>query len=95
MTDQPATSAQPPTVMDQDDVRQAVDAYLAATGITPTKFSKDVTGDPMFVADLRRGRVPNVNLAKKVIDHIRNPAPSKPEDRIPESVGAAQSGEAA
>jgi hypothetical protein len=36
-----------------------VERHLRVTGTTPSRFGKDVAGDPRLVFDMRRGRIPN------------------------------------
>ena len=40
--------------------------HLRRTGTTPTRFGRDVVGDPRFVADLRNGREPRDGTAARV-----------------------------
>ena len=35
---------------------RAIELYLERTGTTPTRFGREVMGDPRIVHDLRRGR---------------------------------------
>ena len=39
-----------------DDLLDRIEAFLAATGMTPTAFGRDALHDPTFVFDLRAGR---------------------------------------
>jgi hypothetical protein len=48
----------------------AVQAYLRRTGMPPTRFSRDATGDPRFVHDLRNGRNIGEKLTARVIAFI-------------------------
>jgi hypothetical protein len=41
---------------DQQPILNAVEAFLAETGMTKTRFGKDAVGDPRFVPGLRDGR---------------------------------------
>lgn len=45
---------------------ETVEAFLAATEISPTTFGKEVLKDPQFVFDLRNGRSPNLATVEKV-----------------------------
>ncbi len=55
---------------------QRVEDHLAVSGITPTRFGITLANDPNFVRDLRAGRVPNLELAGRVIAHIEAAASS-------------------
>lgn len=41
---------------DQQPILTAVEAFLAETGMSPTRFGKSAMGDPRFVPGLRAGR---------------------------------------
>ena len=57
-------------MMTVDEFLQRVEDHLVASGVAPTRFGITVTNDPNFVRDLRSGRVPNLELAGRVIAHI-------------------------
>lgn len=62
-----------------------IDAFLAASGMSPTAFGKAAVGDPSFVSDLKSGgRTPGLRLVDKVNEYIR--VQTKPE---PDSADAA------
>ena len=42
------------------DFSDELAAFLAQTGITPSGFGRRALGDPNFVAELNRGRSPNL-----------------------------------
>jgi 2,4-dienoyl-CoA reductase-like NADH-dependent reductase (Old Yellow Enzyme family) len=43
-----------------------VEKYLRTNAVAPTRFGRDVLGDPRFVFDLRRGREPRPRTVKRV-----------------------------
>lgn len=43
-----------------------IEAYLATTGTSETRFGRTVAGDPRLVADLRRGRSPRPALVARI-----------------------------
>lgn len=43
-----------------------VEKFLRQTQTAPTRFGRDVIGDPRFVFDLRRGREPRVETIRRV-----------------------------
>jgi hypothetical protein len=57
-------------MMTVDEFLQRVEDHLVASGVAPTRFGITVANDPNFVRDLRAGRVPNLELAGRVIAHI-------------------------
>ena len=49
------------------DLRAAVRAFLAQTGMAPARLGAEAMGDPSFVRRLMRGRVPRLNTADKLL----------------------------
>lgn len=45
---------------------EAVETFLAETGVTPTRLGIAATGDPRFVFDLRAGRSCGLDVVDKV-----------------------------
>lgn len=43
-----------------------VEKYLRQNGISPTRFGREVLGDPRFVLDLRNGRDPRPRTVARV-----------------------------
>ena len=43
-----------------------VEKFLNRSETAPTRFGRDVVGDPRFVFDLRKGREPRPATAKRV-----------------------------
>ncbi len=50
--------------------RAAVEAWIERTGTPPARLGQRALNDPSFVLRLRRGRVPRLNTADKVLDFI-------------------------
>ena len=52
----------------EDDmhIRRRVEKYLRRTRTAPTRFGREVLGDPRFVFDLRKGREPREETAARV-----------------------------
>jgi hypothetical protein len=48
----------------------SVERYLRRTSVAPSRFGRDVAGDPRFVFDLRRGREPRPATAARVLAFI-------------------------
>lgn len=49
----------------QSDFSDEVEAFLKASALSPSRFGRDALGDPGFVAELRRGRCPNLRTIEK------------------------------
>jgi hypothetical protein len=48
------------------DIRRRIEQYLRRTRTAPTRFGRDVLGDPRFVFDLREGRELRAETAARV-----------------------------
>ena len=48
-----------------------VEKFLRSTDVAPTRFGRDVMGDPRFVFDLRNGREPRESTAERVRNFLR------------------------
>ncbi len=51
--------------------RADVEKFIADRKMKPTKFGKDIVGDPRFVFDLRNGREPRTDTRQRVLAAIR------------------------
>lgn len=49
---------------------QIVERHLRRSAIAPSRFGREVAGDPRFVFDLRRGREPRPATMARVADFI-------------------------
>lgn len=47
-------------------IRRRVEKYLRRTRTAPTRFGREVLGDPRFVFDLRNGREPREETVARV-----------------------------
>jgi hypothetical protein len=47
-----------------------VERHLRRKAVAPSRFGRDVAGDPRFVFDLRRGREPRPATAARVLAFI-------------------------
>jgi homoserine dehydrogenase len=52
---------------DIQSFRQSVEAFIAARGWTPTRFGRQIAGDPLFVFDLREGREPRSDTRTRIL----------------------------
>lgn len=47
-----------------------IEAFLAKSGMTPTRFGIEAVRDPNFVHDLRKGRVPSLKVAGDILSFM-------------------------
>lgn len=47
-----------------------IERHLRRRGVSPSRFGREVAGDPRFVFDLRRGREPRADMQARVLDFI-------------------------
>jgi homoserine dehydrogenase len=59
---------------DIQSFRQAVEAFIAARGWTPTRFGRAIAGDPLFVFDLREGREPRSDTRQRILKAMQEQA---------------------
>ena len=57
-----------------DPLLDAVERFLAASGLTPTAFGKASVNDPGFVFGLRAGREPRRETRRRVEAYMREAA---------------------
>lgn len=50
---------------------QVVERHLRRADLAPSRFGREVAGDPRFVFDLRRGREPRAATRERVIAFIK------------------------
>ena len=50
----------------------AVERHLRVTAVAPSRFGREVAGDPRFVFDLRRGREPRAATRARVLAFMAN-----------------------
>lgn len=55
-----------PAMSDIETFRQSVEAFIASNGWTPTRFGREIAGDPLFVFDLREGREPRSDTRSRI-----------------------------
>ena len=47
-----------------------IERHLRRRGVSPSRFGREVAGDPRFVFDLRRGREPRADMQARVLDFM-------------------------
>lgn len=57
-----------------------VEAFLAETGMTPTRFGNEALKDPLFVPQLRTGRDPGGRVMERVREFMRSHRADAPAD---------------
>lgn len=56
-----------------------VERHLRCNAVSPSRFGREVAGDPRFVFDLRRGREPRAATAQRVLAFIAGAKPGQGE----------------
>src|ERR1700761_6456729 len=59
---------------DIQSFRDAIEAFIAARGWTPTRFGRQMAGDPLFVFDLREGREPRSDTRTRILKSMADAA---------------------
>lgn len=59
----------------------AVERHLRRKSMAPSRFGREVTGDPRFVFDLRRGREPRPSTHQRVLAFIARAESSESNGR--------------
>ena len=69
---------------DIQSFRDAIEAFISARGWTPTRFGRQMAGDPLFVFDLREGREPRSETRQRILKAMQDAAeaPAAPPLRI-------------
>ena len=49
---------------------RTVEKYLRESDMAPTRFGRNVVGDPRFVFDLRKGRDPRPQTIERVLAYL-------------------------
>ena len=63
------TDEGPETLLD------AVESFLSTSQVAPSRLGREAMGDPTFVRELRRGRLPRPITAAKVVAYIASSGP--------------------
>lgn len=87
-----------------------IERHLRRRGVSPSRFGREVAGDPRFVFDLRRGREPRADMQARVLDFMTEsedaagagtvrasdaPTASKASRSLPNAASAATSAQGA
>src|ERR1700749_377786 len=72
---------------DIQSFRDAVESFIIARGWTPTRFGRQMAGDPLFVFDLREGREPRSETRTRILKAMADVAEAPPA--VPLRVGVA------
>lgn len=52
------------------DLRRRIEKHLNESGTAPSRFGRDVLGDPGFVSDLRQGRELRPRTARRLTHYL-------------------------
>ena len=63
---------------DIQSFREAIEAFIVARGWTPTRFGRQIAGDPLFVFDLREGREPRSDTRTRILKAMQDEAEAPP-----------------
>ncbi len=69
---------------DIQSFREAIEAFIVSRGWTPTRFGRQIAGDPLFVFDLREGREPRSDTRARILKAMAEEAeaPAAPPLRV-------------
>lgn len=56
--------------MSNTSLLERIEAFLALSGVSPTRFGRSVVHDPRFVFDLRAGRKPRRKMRARVSTYL-------------------------
>lgn len=56
---------------------QIIEAHLARQGLPATRFGREALGDPGFVRDLRRGRIPRPRTVARLRAYLDRADPCR------------------
>ena len=59
---------------DIQSFREAVESFIGQHGWTPTRFGRQMAGDPLFVFDLREGREPRSDTRTRILKAMADEA---------------------
>lgn len=62
-------------------LRAEIEAYLAATGMAPTRFGVEADRDRHLVRRIRAGKPVTMAKAERIMDYIRSNPPKAPRRR--------------
>lgn len=54
------------------DLVAQIDAFLARTGMKPTRLGRDATGEPNLIPSIRGGRSPNLDTLNRLARFMNN-----------------------
>ncbi len=66
-----------------------IERHLRRSGVSPSRFGREVAGDPRFVFDLRRGREPRAEMRARVLDFIKDSENAGTGSRLLPSIASA------
>lgn len=58
------------------EILEQIEAYLAATKVSPSTFGRRAAGDPRLVFDLKQGRRPRKGTAERILRYLQSDRPN-------------------
>ncbi len=74
---------------DIESFKQSVETFIASRGWSPTRFGREIAGDPLFVFDLREGREPRSETREKIVRAMQAQREKRPVVNRPLRIGIA------
>lgn len=65
----------------REQLLSEIEAFLKSSGMTPTQFSIEATGDRAFMTRMRQGKGLNLSTAQAVRDFMGGYKPKRPKQR--------------
>ena len=74
---------------DIDSFKASVESFISERDWTPTRFGREIAGDPLFVFDLREGREPRSETRQRIVRAMQVYASGEGEEMRPLRIGIA------
>lgn len=58
------------------EILEQIEAYLAATKVSPSTFGRRAAGDPRLVFDLKQGRRPRKGTEERILRYLQSDRPN-------------------
>ncbi len=74
---------------DIDSFKASIETFISERDWTPTRFGREIAGDPLFVFDLREGREPRSETRQRITRAMQAYASGEGEEMRPLRIGIA------
>lgn len=54
------------------EVVEQIDSFLSRHDMAPSRLGRDALGEPQFVSEVRKGRLPGLSTLSKLLDFMRD-----------------------